>query len=290
MTALDGMPLQQPGRSHGLFGVWRHRYLLRLLVKKETGLRYRGSLLGWAWSYVKPLAQFAVLYLAMGEFLGLNKSMPAFPVYLFSGLVLTNFFSEALNNATTSIVANAPLIKKIYLPRELFPLASVLVSFVNFFPQLIILLGACMFLGWHPSIVQLLAIPLAILSVAIFATGLGLAFSAINVAFRDAQNVVEVFLMFTMWLSPVFYHMDAVQNALPGWAFTIYQLNPITGALGAFHLATWFPTTSMGAQELTVLGPGALTFGVISLVVSTAFLLVGQFIFRKLEGNFAQDL
>jgi ABC-2 type transport system permease protein len=98
--------------------------------------------------------QFIVFYFAMGVFLGLNKQ-PNFVIYMFSGIILVNFFSEALGNATRSVLANGALVKKIYLPRELFPVASVWVAIVHFLPQFLILLIACFFFGWTPSVVQI---------------------------------------------------------------------------------------------------------------------------------------
>lgn len=290
MTTSAVAPLERPGKGRGLLDVMRHRYLLRLLVKKETQLRYRGSLLGWAWSYIKPAAQFAVFYLAIGEFLGGNKSMPNFAVYLFSGLILVNFFSEGFDNATRSIVNNSALVKKIYLPRELFPVSSVIVAFVNFLPQLVILLIASFFVGWHPNLYQLAALVLAMATIALFAVGLGLIFCAVNVGLRDAQSVVEVIVLFTMWLSPVFYHIEQVQESLPGWAFTIYQLNPITAAVGAIHFGVWYPTTDESQQWLQLVGPGALSYTFIGLLVSCIVLVIGQLLFKHLEQNFAQEL
>ncbi len=282
--------LERPGRSLGLVDVVRSRYLLSLLVGKETRLRYRGSLLGWLWSYVKPAAQFAIFFVAMGQFLGLNKTMPNFAVYLFSGLILVNFFCEAFDNATRSIVNNAALVKKIYLPRELFPVSSVIVSFVNFFPQLLLLLTIVLFVGWRPNALQLAAIPLAMLIAGLFATGLGLMFCAVNVALRDAQNVVELIVLFTMWLSPVFYHIDLVAKALPDWAFLIYQLNPITAAVRAFHFAVWLPTTDQSPAAFTLMGPNALSMAGVGLLVAVGFVFLGQFVFRRMERDFAQDL
>ena len=282
--------LERPGKSLGLVDVFRNRYLLSLLVGKETRLRYRGSLLGWLWSYVKPAAQFVIFYLAMGQFLGLNQTMPNFAVYLFAGLILVNFFCEAFDNATRSIVNNAALVKKIYLPRELFPVSSVIVSFVNFFPQLLLLLGIVLFVGWRPSLLQIGAIGLAILIAGLFATGLGLMFCAVNVSLRDAQNVVELIVLFTMWLSPVFYHIDLVAKTMPDWAFLIYQLNPITAAVRAFHFGIWLPTTAQGPAEFTIMGPNALSMAGVGLVVAIGFVFLGQFVFRRMERDFAQDL
>lgn len=282
--------LVPPGASLGLLSVLKRRHLLWLLVRKDVQVRYRGSVLGWIWSYLKPAAQFAVYYLAVGEFLQLNQSMPNFPVYLFSGLVLINLFNEAFGNSTRSIVDNSDLIKKIYLPRELFPVSSVIIAVVNFLPQLLVLLAVCAVIGWQPSIMQLVCILLGVLIIVVLSVGLGLLFGAINVGLRDAQNVVDMILLFTTWLSPVLYNISLVENVLgPHWMI-LYQLNPVTGAVGLFHYGVWFPTTAEGEEDAALLGDHALQFGLIGLAIAVVMLVIGQLVFRKLEKSFAQNL
>lgn len=283
-------PLVAPGASLGLLSVLARRHLLWLLVRKDVRVRYRGSVLGWVWSYLKPAAQFAVYYVAVGGFLGLNDSMPNFPIYLFSGLVLINLFNEAFGNSTKAVVDNSDLIKKIYLPRELFPVASVIIAVVNFLPQLVVLLAVCGLVGWHPSLIQVGCILLAVLIIVILALGLGLLFGAINVGLRDAQNIVEMILLFTTWLSPVLYNISLVRDVVPQAVLTLYQLNPITGAVGLMHYGVWFPTTPENAPVGHLLGDGVITFGLAGLCISVVLLVIGQIVFRRLEKSFAQNL
>ncbi|MCY0903567.1 ABC transporter permease [Arthrobacter sp. H14-L1] len=285
--------LVRPGLGGGLGDVVRSRFLLKLLVRKELKVRYRGSILGLLWSYVKPGVQFIVFYIALGVFLGLEKSprnpdgLPNYAVYLFSGIVLINFFTEALGNAARSIVGNGGLIKKIYLPRELFPVASVWVSAVHFFPQLVVLVGACFVAGWHPNVIQLGAALCGFILVALLATGLGLLFGAINVYFRDSENFVDMLLMIATWASPVMYASTMVQSKLGDVWYNIYQTNPITIAVEAFHYAFWLPTTDGSAG----IPPHLLSFWIpVGIVVSIAVLILGQLTFRRLEGRFAQEL
>jgi ABC-2 type transport system permease protein len=266
--------------------VFRRRYLLSLIVRKEVGIRYRGSVFGWAWSYVKPLVQFVVFFVALGVFLGLNKSIEFYPIYLLAGITIVSFFNEAFSNGTRSLVDNAPLIKKIYLPREMFPIASVLVAGVNTVPQIVVIILIALFFGWAPSVLQIVALLFAILIVAILSTGLGLLFSAINVTFRDAQSFVEIIVMMSIWASPVMYQWQMVADQVPEWLFTIYRLNPLTPAVELFHYGLWFPLTPADAEPL----PGLWTFAAIALVVSLILLAIGQLTFRRLEGRFAQDL
>jgi ABC-2 type transport system permease protein len=263
------------------------------LVRKELKVRYRGSVLGLLWSYVKPGVQFIVFYVALGVFLGLERSarnpdgLSNYAVYLFSGIVLINFFSEALGNAARSIVNNGNLIKKIYLPRELFPVASVWVSAVHFFPQLVVLVIGCLFAGWHPDMFQLLAAVGGFAIVGFLATGLGLLFGAANVYFRDSENLVDMLLMVATWASPVMYSWTMVQAKLGPGFFALYQANPITVGVELFHYAFWYPTTDGSAAMPPDLFSLWLPIG---LVISLVVLALGQLTFRRLEGRFAQEL
>lgn len=282
--------LVQPGISRGLLSVLGRRHLLWLLVRKDVRIRYRGSVLGWVWSYLKPAAQFAVYYIAVGEFLQMNANVPNFAIYLFSGLVLANLFNEAFANATRAVVDNSDLVKKIYLPRELFPVASVIIAFVNFLPQLAVLLAISAVVGWHPSAVQVACILLGVLIIVTLALGLGLLFGAINVALRDAQNIVEMILLFTTWLSPILYNIQLVERTLGSFWLTVYQLNPITGAVGLFHYGIWLPTTAQTSEIQDLVGSNVLRFGMIGLVISLVLLVIGQIVFSRLEKSFAQNL
>ncbi|WP_184736978.1 ABC transporter permease [Arthrobacter sp. AZCC_0090] len=289
----ESASLVRPGVGGGLADVFRQRFLLKLLVRKELQIRYKGSVLGLLWSYVKPGVQFLVFYIALGVFLGLEKSarnpdgLGNYAVYLFSGIVLINFFTEALSNAARSIVGNGGLIKKIYLPRELFPVASVWVSAVHFIPQLVVLVVACFFAGWHPSFLQLIAAVAGFVVVAMLATGLGLLFGSANVYFRDSENIVDMLLMVATWASPIMYSWTMVREKLgEGW-YSLYQVNPITIGVEAFHYAFWLPTTDGTAPMPPNLLPVWVPVG---LCVSLAVLVLGQWVFRRLEGRFAQEL
>jgi ABC-2 type transport system permease protein len=285
-TGADTTALVRPGSRGGLLDVFRRRYLLTLLVRKEVQIRYRGSVLGWLWSYVKPLVQFVVFFVAIGVFLGMNGQVKFFPLYLLAGITVVTFFNEAFANGTRSLIDNAALIKKIYLPREMFPVASMLVAAVNTLPQILVLLVIAVFLGWVPSLLHVAAILLALCIVALLATGLGLLFGAINVTFRDAQAFVDIITMCAVWASPVMYQWQMVADSVPDWLFVLYRLNPLTPAIELFHFGVWSPLDPEGAQLL----PGLWEYAGIALAVSSVALIVGQLVFRRLEGRFAQDL
>jgi ABC-2 type transport system permease protein len=278
--------LTSPSSSSGLLDVVRRRHLLGLLVRKEVQLRYRGSVLGWLWSYVKPLIQFLVFYVAVGIFLGMNDNIAFYPVYLLAGITVVTFFNESFSNGTRSLIDNAALIKKIYLPRELFPVASMLVAAINTLPQILVVLIISVFCGWSPSALNVAAILLGLVVVAILSTGLGLLFGAINVTFRDAQSFVEIIVMCAIWASPVMYQWEMVERQFPGWAFNLYRLNPITIAVELFHFGIWSPLDPDNQRAL----PNLWLFAAIALATSLVVMTIGQIIFRRLEGRFAQDL
>lgn len=282
-----------PGKSRGLIDVVRWRYLLYLLVRTGVTTRYRNSVLGWTWSYVRPAAQFLVFWIVLGLFLSLNRDIQNYPVYLFAGIVVINLFSEAFKNATTSIVNNAPLVRKVFLPRQLFAVSSVLVAFIHFLPQLALLFLVCLFMGWITSIsiLAVLAALAAIVIVSLFALGMGLFFGALNVRFRDAENIVELLLLLATWASPVLYAWTMVQQAIdklgwPDWVLNVYLLNPITQGVELFHYAFWRPVTG----ETLALPPDLGWNTLWTFLIAVGTLLIGQFVFRRLEGRFAQDL
>ncbi|WP_104042334.1 ABC transporter permease [Arthrobacter sp. ZGTC412] len=282
--------LVKPGTGRGLLDIYGDRFLLKLLVRKEIKIRYRGSVLGLMWSYVKPLMQFLIYFIALGVFLNLEQGTPNYAIYLFSGIVLVNFFTESLSNATRSIVDNRDLIRKIYLPRELFPAATVWVSAAHFLPQLLVLVGACLVVGWTPSVLQLAAAVLIFFMMAVLATGLGLMFGAVNVYFRDSENIVDMIVMVVTWASPVLYVWTMVERVMGPW-YWVYQLNPITTAVEVFHWTFWEPTLKADQVVSDTMPPDLLGFWLpLSLLISLAILFLGQLMFRRLSVHFAQEL
>lgn len=282
--------LVKPGSGRGLLDVYGDRFLLKLLVRKEIKIRYRGSVLGLMWSYVKPMMQFLIYFIALGVFLNLERGTPNYAIYLFAGIVMVNFFTESLSNATRSIVDNRDLIRKIYLPRELFPVATVWVSAAHFLPQLLVLIGACLFIGWTPSVLQIAAVVVIFMMVAMLATGLGLIFGAVNVYFRDSENIVDMIVMVVTWASPVLYVWSMVERVMGPW-YWIYQLNPMTTAIEIFHWTFWQPTLKADQLASATMPPDLLTLWLpVSLLTTLVVLFLGQLTFRRLSVHFAQEL
>ena len=293
MSDLSSLPLKAPGRGRGILDAVKNRYLLRLLVDKEIQVRYRGSVLGILWSYIKPGVQFLVFYIAMGMFLGLERGLHNYAVYLFSGMIAINFFSEGFGNGARAMVVNSALIRKIYLPRELFSLSTVFVALVHFVPQIAVMLLACILVGWSPSLLALGSILAGMVIVMLLSYGLGLIFGVANVFFRDSENIVDMLLMVATWFSPVLYSWTMVRDTLYPWVFNVFMINPLTVAVELFHYGFWHPTLrpedlALPASQVV---PHLFSFWTpIAIGISLLTVLIGDLLFRKFEGNFAQEL
>ena len=285
-TADGGLVVQ--GTGGGLREVLERRHLLAMLVRKELRVRYRASVLGLGWSYVKPAVQFAVYFVGIGLVLR-QSAIGDYAIYLFGGLVVVTTLSEAVGNATRSVVVNGELLRKIFLPRELFPVSSVCVAAVHLVPQLLVLVVAALACGWRPDAVGLLALVTGLALVAVLSLGLGLLLSALNVLYRDLENVVDLVLTVLVWTSPVLYPWQVVGDLLgsDSWLFRLYQLNPVTVAVELVHRGTW---ATASAGNLAQAAPDLLPPTVFAFAVTGALVLLGQRVFRRMSGSFAQEL
>lgn len=281
-----------PGHSSGLIEVIRQPYLTSLIVHKELRQRYRGSIFGMLWSYAKPAVQFLVFYFAIGVFMRMNQQVENYVIYMFSGVTLINYFSEVFGNATRSVNGNSALVKKIYLPRELFPISALWVGFVHFVPQVVILLVGALIMGWAPSILGILAILVGFVIVSLFALGLGLFASAINVFYRDAENFVDLLLMMATWISPVLYTWSMVHDVLAprlgGVLWYAYQANPMTVAVELFHYGFWDAT--LPASTVGTVPDNMLAWSIIAMLASALTVVLGELTFRRMDAKFAQEL
>jgi ABC-2 type transport system permease protein len=291
---LADVPLVPPFGGGGLHDVFRRRYLLKLLVQKEIQARYNSSVLGLVWSYVMPLVRFMMYFFVLGIVIGLHKDVPNFSIHVFCGLVFVSFFTETFGSGTRSIVRNKAIVRKMAMPREMFPVASMIVSAVHAFPQAVILVVASIALGWNPDPTALGAGLLGFTILALFGTGLALLFSASNVYFRDFGQFVAVLTIFTHWAVPMIYPYSRVSHSsIAGtWWEQLYLADPLAEAVLLLQRAFWVPTC-LGRAPCT--GPGAMPSdlfprGFVMLAVGLVFLFACQKLFTRLENNFAERL
>jgi ABC-2 type transport system permease protein len=269
-----------------IVNIFRHREMLSLLVRRDLKSRYKDSALGFVWTLIRPLTQLLIYYIVIGKFLGAAKGIPDFAVYVFTGLTAYSLFSESVSGATSSIVGNSGLIKKVYLPREVFPLASVGAALFNFAIQVGILLVASFFFGVFPATPEILyAIP-SLLVLLVYGTALGLLLSAVNVYLRDVGYLLEVVLLVLLWASPILYSWSMARGVLgDSIALQVYTNNPVTLAVMGFQRAFW-----ISGHESAEYPDQLLLRLVIAFAIGLVFLFLSQRVFTRLQGNFAQEL
>jgi ABC-type polysaccharide/polyol phosphate export permease len=288
------LPMAPAGPTQGFFrgaatsvrAIVGYHELLGLLFRRELKARYKDSVLGFVWTLVRPLAQLAVYAIAVGKFLGASRYGVDYPIYVFSGLTIWQLFAEIVAGGTGSIIGNAGLVKKIYLPREVFPLSIVASAIFNFLMQVCVLLAGCYALRRppHPHLVGYAL--LAVLIVLVWGAALAFVLGAVNVYLRDVQYLVEILLMWGMWTAPIVYFWSLVSPHLSNpWVARIYLANPVTEAVLGFQRAFWAggedpdnTISNLALHMVVVLGVGVLV------------LWVCQRVFARLQANFAQEL
>lgn len=289
-------PLSPPSAGNGLVAVVHRRYLLKLLVQREISARYQGSFLGLLWSYINPLTQFFIYWFVIGFLFQLHKEVPNFPIHLFSALILVHFFTETFAAGTRSIVRNKALVAKMALPREMFPVATMLVSLYHVGPQMVILLGACLLSGWTPDPVGMVCLVLSLLIIASIGLSGALLFSAANVFFRDFGNIVNVLTHFVRFGVPMMYPYAMVHERFGQYA-DLYLLNPLADAVVLFQRAFWYPTISEeqyaaleGHYDGPVLPDNLIMHGVVALAGCLVLLVIAQWVFTRLENKIPERL
>ncbi len=270
-------PLEAPTSHGGLVDVVRQRYLLRLLVRREISARYQGSALGLLWSYVNPLSQFLIYYVVIGLLLGLHEDVPNFAIHMFCGIIIVHFFNETFNAGTRSIVRNKSLVRRMALPREMFPVASMLVSAYHVLPQLVILLVACVAYGWTPDPAGAAALVLALAIIMTLGTALALVFSAANVFFRDFSNVVNILTNLVRFGVPMIYPYSLVEERLGPSRSSTSSTRSRTRCCWSSAPSGWGrpdPELTMAEHipdDLFAYGLGALAASLVALVLAQIF-------------------
>jgi ABC-2 type transport system permease protein len=281
-------PLVNPSPTAGLLEVFRRRYLLRLLVRREVNARYQASALGFMWSYINPLSQLFIFWFMMEKIMG--RGTESFAIHIFCGLIVVQFFIETFNAGTRSIVRNKALVRKMAVPREMFPVASMMVSLYHIGPQLIVLVIICLFTGWTPDPVSLLGFVLALGIICLLGTGLALMFSVANVFMRDVGSVVSILSNFVRFGVPMIYPYSMVEERFGSFAH-YYLLNPIADAVLLVQQAFWVGTTQdPDATQARHIPEHLFSYGFLGLGVGFVVLILGQLIFRRFENRIPERL
>lgn len=250
------------------FADFKHyRFLLSELVKKGIKLKYRRSYLGIIWTLLEPLLTMIVLSVVFGNLYGRDDA--TFPIYVLCGRLLYGYFSRASSACVKCIRLNAPMIKKVYVPKYLYPLSAVMSNYVTFALSLIVLVGVSLVLGVFPSVYWLLiVIPLALLF--LLTLGCSLILATLGVFFRDMEYLWEVVLMIIMYLCAIFYSPERLIGSKLMW---LLEINPL------FCIISNFRSCIFG--EMLNWSYCAYAFG-----FAAAAIILGSWMFHKLQDKF----
>jgi ABC-2 type transport system permease protein len=267
--------------------------LLAVLVRKDLKVKYQGSALGFAWSLANPLLLMGIYYFVFAVVL--KNGIPGFAIFIVSGLLPWTAFSGAVTTATSSVVGNAGLVKKVRFPLQVLPLSSVGYAMVHFVLQLSAVLIITASVRHTYSVSFLLIVP-AIALMLLFATALSFLVSALNVRYRDTAHIAEIALLVWFWLNPIVYPAVLVREHLGSW-FWLYFLNPMATVVTTFQRAIFvkdgYINTVTHQPGHALAGDGyAFYFRnlAIGFAVSGALMLFSRRLFRRMQADFAEDL
>ncbi|MSW71991.1 MAG: ABC transporter [Actinobacteria bacterium] len=262
-----------------------------MLVRNTIKSRYQGTVLGWVWSYLQPAIRFCMFYFLFQVMIGRGAGMENFAIHLFAGMVIVHFFTETFNGGTQSLVQNRSLITKLPVPREMFPVARMLVAAWHTVPMLIILLIPCLFLGWRPDAVGMAAALLGFTLTAALGLALGLLFSVGNVFMRDIGKVAQTLTQFVTFSVPMMYPFTLVEDRFGEPIASYYLFNPMAEAVLLIQRGFWIGTTSdPGATAAEHLPDHLFTRGLIMTGVSLVLLVLAQRVFSRLEARVPERL
>lgn len=271
-----------------------YREILLNIVRKELKVKYTASVLGAVWSILNPIV-FLAVFTFVTRVLG-NK-IPNFPVFLLSGLLAWNLFSVALGTGARSVIDNGNLVKKVYFPREILPLATVGVGLVDFVLQSSVLLLFMLVTGYGFHLAALVLYPLSFVTLLVFTTAMTFWVSSVNVRYRDVQHLIGLALLVWFWFTPIVYPGQSVQEKLTAnpifgvnlW--NVFVANPLAGIVFGFQRALYWTVSPDGQKVLPDVNLAWLVGLLVAvLVASTLLLLYTWRLFFRLAGDFAEEL
>lgn len=275
VNMLTAVPTTIIQPSHGwaalnLREVWRYHELLYILMWRDIKVRYKQSVLGVAWAVLRPFLTMVIFSVVFGWLVRVPTGDVPYPIFSYAGLLPWTFFAAALTQSSVSLVGNANLISKVYFPRLVMPLASVLACVVDFAVAFVLLLGLLLYYGVVPGPAALAA-PLFALLAFMTALGCGLWLAALNVKYRDINHTVPFLVQTWLFVTPVVYPSSLIPEQ---WRL-LYGLNPMVGVVEGFRWA--LVGTEMVAGDLIAA----------STVTILVLLIGGLFYFRRVEREFA---
>jgi lipopolysaccharide transport system permease protein len=255
--------------------LWRYRDLFLVLAWRDISVRYKQTTLGVLWAVFQPFVTMIVFTFIFNRMANIQSGdNTPYPIFLYVGLLLWQYYSSTLTNASNSMVSNASLIQKIYFPRLIIPATAAITGLVDLAISAVILGGMMVYYNFMPHLTGLLILPLLLLCTVMSAMGLGMFLAAINVKYRDVRYTLPFFIQIMMYVTPVIYPVKMLDK-YPIIKTLMIWLNPISGVI----------TNARAA----ILGQGSIDWGImgISLVMSLLFFIAGLYYFRTTEKYFA---
>lgn len=254
--------------------IWRYHDLFYIFVWRDIKVRYKQTILGILWVVLQPLVSMVIFTVLFGNLAKIPSGKLPYSLFVFIGLVFWTFFSTALSHTNDSLLANENIIKKVYFPKIILPLASVVTSFVDFTINAFLLLIFASVLGYFPNVGGIIIFPLAILMTTVTASGLGLFLSSLNVKYRDVRYILPYMVQILFYFTPVIYPLSIVSERNR----YIMALNPMTSVVETMRVV--FSGGEAVRGELLI----------ISIASAFCIFIVGFFYFRKTEQFFADLL
>lgn len=261
--------------SLNLRDLWQYRELLYFLVWRDVKVRYKQTVLGAAWAIIQPFTTMVVFSLFFGGLAQIPSDGVPYPIFAYAALVPWTFFANGLGGSSDSLVGSANLIKKIYFPRLIIPIAAVLRGVVDFVLAFSVLL--VMMLAYQiPLTLSVLTLPFFLLLAFISALGVGLGLSALNVQFRDVRYIIPFLVQIWLFITPVAYPSSLIENEA---LRALYSLNPMAGVVDGFRWAL------LGGVNPALRPPDVFLF--VSTAAALTLLIGSLFYFRRMERTFA---
>ncbi len=263
----------EPGRGfkNYWFDLWQYRELLFFLSWRDILVRYKQTVIGIAWSVIRPLLTMVVFTFIFGKLAKFPSEGVPYPILVYAAMLPWQFFANALTESSNSLLSNAGMISKIYFPRLIVPSSSIIVSLVDFLISFVILILLMVWYHFVPNW-HIFTLPLFLLMALIFSLGLGFWLAALNVKYRDFRYIVPFTVQFGLYVSPVGFSSSVVPER---WRL-LYSMNPMVGVIDGFRWAIL-------GQNIQIYWPGFL----LSLFLTLAVFIFGILYFRKTEQAFA---
>lgn len=253
-----------------LGAVWRYRELLGVLVMRDLQVLYKQALLGAGWAILQPVFAVIIFSIIFGYIVKMPSEGVPYPLFAFAGVLPWTYFAEAVRRSGTGLVTDSELVRKVYFPRLIMPLANVISPLVDFCIAFLVLLVMMAFYGIAPSWKMLVIPPLMMIAV-LLSLSIGLWLAPINVRFRDIKHTLPFIIQIWMYASPIVYPLSMVPQE---WQ-ALYALNPMVGVIEGFRWAVF----DRGEPNMMALGVGG--------IIITLLMVGGLIFFRRMERTFA---